>query len=77
MHNTNATADVSPCNGLSTILGQHEAGPDCDKNERTRVVTTPSVRTSQPIRLHLVPLDLAHGACDSSLTYIGDDVVLF
>ena len=25
MHNTNATADVSPCNGISAILGQHKA----------------------------------------------------
>ena len=25
MHNTNATADVSPCDGISAILGQHKA----------------------------------------------------
>ena len=25
MHNTNATADTSPCNGISAILGQHKA----------------------------------------------------
>ena len=68
MHNTDATADVSPCNGISTILGQHKICPDRDDNERTRPVTTPSVRTSQPIRPHFVPLDMARGAYDASLT---------
>ena len=78
MYNINATtADVSPCNGISAILGQHKAYPDRDGNERTRPVTTPIVRTSQPIRPHFAPLDLAHGAYDASLTYISDDVVLF
>ena len=48
MHNNNATADVSPCNGISAILGQHKACPDRDDNERTRPVTTSSVRASQP-----------------------------
>ena len=27
MHNTNATADVRPCNGISAILSQHKACP--------------------------------------------------
>ena len=77
MHNTNATADEIPCNGIPAILGQHKACPDCDDNERTRPVTTPSVRTSQPIRPHFVPLDMAHGAYDASLTKNSDDIVLF
>ena len=61
----NATVDVSPCNGISAILGKR---PDRDDNERTRPVTTPSVRTPQPIRPHFVPLEMAHGAYDASLT---------
>ena len=77
VHNTNAVADLSPCNGTSPILDKHDACPDYDDNERTRPVTTPSVRTSQPIRQHFVPLDIAHGTYDASLTYISDDVVLF
>ena len=54
MHNTNASADVSPCNGISAILGQHKAFPDRDDIERTRPVTTSSARTSQPICPHFV-----------------------
>ena len=77
MHNANATVGVSPCNSISAILGQHRAYPNRDDNERTRPVPTPFVRTSQPIRPHFVPLDLAHGTYDASLTYISDDVVLF
>ena len=77
MYNTNASADLSPCNGTSAILGQHEACPDRVDNEWTRLVTTLLVRTSQSIRPHFVPLDIAHGAYDASLTYISNDVVLF
>ena len=77
MHNTNATANVSPCKGTSAILGQHKACQDHDNNEWTQPVTISSVRTSQPIRPHLVPLDLAYGAYDVSLTYISGDLVLF
>ena len=76
MHNINATADVSPCNRISTIIGQYKACPDRDDNERTRPVTTPSVRTLQSIRPRFVPLGLANGAYDASLTYISDHVVL-
>ena len=43
---TNATADLSACNGTSAILGQHKARPDRDDSERTRSVTTPSVPLS-------------------------------
>ena len=43
---TNAPVELSPCNGTSAILGQHEACPDRDDNDRTRPVTTPSVRPS-------------------------------
>ena len=77
VHNTNTAADLSPCNGTPAILDKHDACPDRDDNEGTRPVTTPSVRTSQPLRQHFVPLDIAHGTYDASLTYISDDVVLF
>ena len=43
MHNTNATADLSTCDGTPAILGQHNDCPDRDHTERTRPVTTPSV----------------------------------
>ena len=59
------------------ILGQYGACPDRDDNERTRSVTTPSVRTSRPIRQLFTPLPIALGAYDWSLTFISDDVVLF
>ena len=67
MHNTNATADVSTRNGTPATFGQHNDCQDRDVTERTRPVTTPSVRTSQPIRPHFVPLDMAHGAYDAPL----------
>ena len=73
----NASADLSPCNGISAILGQHEACPERDDSERTRPATTPSVRTFQSIHQHFVPLSTAINAYDPSLTYISDDVVLF
>ena len=75
--NTNAPAVLSPCNGTSAILGQHGACPDRDDNERTRPVTTPSVRTSRPNRQLFTPLPIAPGAYDGSLAYISDDAVLF
>ena len=68
MHITNATADVNPCNAFSAIVSQHKTYPDRDDNERTRPVTTPSVRTSQPTCPHFVPLDMARGTYDASLT---------
>ena len=77
MHNANATADLSPYNGTSAILAQHEACPECDDNEQTRHVTTPSVRASESLRSHIIPPDLVHGPYDTSLTYISNDVVLF
>ena len=77
VQNTNASADLSPCNGIFAILGQHEACPDSDNNERTRPAPTPSVRTSQSIHRHFVPLDSAHNDYDASLTFISEDIVLF
>ena len=77
VHSINTSADLSPCNGTPAILGQHGAYPNRCDNELTRPVTTPSVRTSQSIRQHFVPFDIANGAYDASLTYISDDVVLF
>ena len=77
VHNTNATADLSLCNGTPAILDKHEACPDRDAKERTRHVTTPSVRTSQPICKHFVPLETTHGNYDASRTYISDAAVLF
>ena len=77
MHNTNATADLSACNGTSATLGQHNACPDRDDTERTRPVTTPSVPLSHDLRPPFIPLELAYATYDASLTYISDDVVLF
>ena len=73
----NASADLSPCNGISESFVQHEACPESDDSERTRPATTPSVRTSQPIHRHFVPLSIALNGYDPSLAYISDDVVLF
>ena len=77
MPDTNAPAELSPYNGISAILGQHEACPDRDDNERTRPVTTPSVQTSRTIRRLFNPLPTAADNYDGSLTYMNDDVVLF
>ena len=77
MHNTNATADLSACNGTPAILGQHNDCPDRDDTERTRPVTTPSVPLSHDLRPPFVPLEYAYATYDASLTYISDDVVLF
>ena len=77
MHNINATADLSACNGTSATLGQHNACPNCDDTERTRPVTTPSVPLSYDLRPPFVPLELAYVTNDASITYISDDVVLF
>ena len=77
VHNASATAYLSARNGTPVIFDKHKVCPDRDDNERTRPVTTPSVRTSQSIRQHFVPLDIAHGNRDASLTYISDGVVLF
>ena len=77
MQDKNASADLSPCDGISAILGQHEACPERDDSERTRPADTPSVRTFQSIHQHFVPLSTAINAYDPSLTYISDDVVLF
>ena len=77
MHNTNATADLSACNGTPATLGQHSDCPGRDDTERTRPVTTPSVPLSHDLRLPFVPLEHAYATYDASLTYISDDVVLF
>ena len=70
IHNTNATADLSACNGTSATLGQHNACPDRDDTEQTRPVTTPSVPLSHDLRPPFVPLELAYATYDVSLTYI-------
>ena len=77
MHNTNATADVSTCNGTSATFGQHNDCQDRDDTERTRPVTTPSVPPSHGLRPPFVPLEHAYAPYDASLTYISDDIVLF
>ena len=77
MHNTNATADLSTCNGTPAILGKHNDCPDRDGTVRTRPVTTPSVPPSHDLRPPFVPLEHAYAAHDASLTYISDSVVLF
>ena len=77
VHNTNATADLSACNGTPASLGQHNDCPGHDDTERTRPVTTPSIPPSHDSRPPFVPLEHAYAAYDASLTYISDDVVLF
>ena len=77
MHNTNATADLSACNGTSATLGQHNACPARDTTERTWPVTTPSNPLSYDLHPPFVPLELAYATYDASLTYISDNVVLF
>ena len=77
MHNTNATADLSACDGTSATLGQHSACPDRNDSERTRPVITPSVPLWHDMCPPFVPLELAFATYDASLTYISDDVVLF
>ena len=77
MHNTNATVDLSACNGIPVTLGQHNDCPDRDYTERTRPITTTFVPPSHDLRPPFVPLEHAYAACDASLTYVSDDVVLF
>ena len=76
-HNTNATADLSACNGTPATLGQHNDCPDCDDTERPRPVATPSVPPSHDLRPPFVPLERDYAAYDASLIYISDDIVLF
>ena len=73
---TNEPAELSPCNGNSAILGQQEACQDRDDHERTRPVTTPSVRPPRATRELFTPLPTAAGLYDGSLTYMNDKVVL-
>ena len=77
MHNTNATADVSTCNGTPATFGQHNDCQDRDDTERMWPVTPPSVPPSHDLRHPFVPLEHAYATYDASLTYISDDVVLF
>ena len=77
MHNANAKADESTRNGTSAAFGQHNACQDRDDTERTRPVTTPSVSPPHDLRPPFVLLEHAYAACDASLTYISDEVVLF
>ena len=77
MHHTNATADLSTCNGTPATLGQHNDCPDRDDTERTWPVTTPSVPSSYDLRPPFIPLEHAYAAYDASFAYISDDVVLF
>ena len=65
------------CNDTSATLGHHNACPDRDDTEWTWPVTTPSIPLSHDLRPPFVPLELAYATYDASLTYIGDDVVLF
>ena len=77
MHDTNATADLSTCDGTPAILGQYNDCPDRVDTERARPVTTPTVPPSHDLRPPFVPLEHAYAAYDASLTYINDDVVFF
>ena len=62
MHNTNATADLSTCNGTPATFGQHNDCQDRDDTERTRPVTPPSVPPSPDLRPPFVPLEHAYAA---------------
>ena len=77
MHNTNATADLSICNGSPATLDQYNDCPDRDDTERTRPVTTPSIPLPHSLRPPFVPLEHAYAAYDASLTYISEDVAPF
>ena len=77
MHNTNATADLSTCNGTPAIPGQHNDCPDRDDTKPTRPVTTPSVPPPHGLHPPLVPFEHVYAAYGASLTYISDDVAPF
>ena len=62
MHNTNATADLSTCNGTPATFGQHNDCQDRDDTEWTRPVTPPSVPPSPDLRPPFVPLEYAYAA---------------
>ena len=62
MHNTNATADLSTCNGTPATFGQHNDCQDRDDTDRTRPVTPPSVPSSPNLRPPFVPLEHAYAA---------------
>ena len=62
MHNTNATADLSTCNGTPATFGQHNDCQDRDDTERTPPVTPPSVPPSPDLRPTFVPLEHAYAA---------------
>lgn len=78
LHNTSSTtAKLSAWNGTSTTLDQHNACRVHNYIERTRSVVTTSGLPSQNMLPVLVPPDLTYDVCDTPLTYISDDVVLF
>ena len=62
MHNTNATADLSTCNGTPATFGQHNDSQDREDTERTRPVTPPSVPPPPDLRPPFVPLEHAYAA---------------
>ena len=68
MHNTNATADTSPCNGIFAILGQHKACAQIAMIMNGRGLSPPPPFGLRSLYPHFVPLDMAHGAYDAPLT---------
>ena len=62
MHNTNATADLTTCNGTPATFGQHNDCQNRDDTERTRPVIPPSVPPSPDLRPPFVPLEHAYAA---------------
>ena len=66
MHYTNATADLSTCNGTPATFGHNDC-QDRDDTERTRPVTPPSVPPSPDLRPPFVPLEHAYAAYGDSL----------
>ena len=69
MYNTNATADVSPYNGISAILGQHKACAQIAIIMNGRGLSPPPPFGLRSLYTHTsVPLDMAPGAYDAPLT---------
>ena len=69
MYNTNATADVSPYNGISAILGQHKACAQIAIIMNGRGLSPPLPFGLRSLYTHTsVPLDMAPGAYDAPLT---------
>ena len=68
MYNTNATVDVSPCDGISAILGRHKACAQIAMIMNGGGLSLPPPFGLRSLYAHFIPLDMAHGAYDALLT---------